>query len=61
MTIMAHMTYLEAISLGLHEEMQRDQSVFCLGEDIGTYGGAFKVTKGFIEEFGEDRVIDTPR
>ena len=53
------LTYLEAISDGLREEMRRDTSVFLLGEDIGTYGGAFKVTKGFIEEFGEDRVIDT--
>lgn len=53
------LTYLEAISEGLREEMRRDPSVFLLGEDIGTYGGAFKVTKGFIEEFGEDRVIDT--
>lgn len=53
-------TYIEAISEGLREEMRRDESVFLLGEDIGVYGGAFKVTKGFIEEFGEDRVIDTP-
>src|ERR1051326_644848 len=53
------LTYLEAISDGLREEMRRDTSVFLLGEDIGTYGGAFKVTKGFIEEFGEGRVIDT--
>lgn len=53
------LTYLEAISEGLREEMRRDKSVFLLGEDIGTYGGAFKVTKGFTEEFGEDRVIDT--
>lgn len=53
------LTYLEAISEGLREEMQRDKSVFLLGEDIGTYGGAFKITKGFIEEFGERRVIDT--
>jgi len=52
-------TYLEGISEGLREEMRRDKSVFLLGEDIGTYGGAFKVTKGFVEEFGEDRVIDT--
>ena len=52
-------TYLEAISEGLREEMRRDKSVFLLGEDIGPYGGAFKVTKGFLEEFGEDRVIDT--
>lgn len=53
------LTYLEAISEGLREEMKRDKSVFLLGEDIGTYGGAFKVTKGFIEEFGEERVIDS--
>lgn len=52
-------TYLEAISEGLREEMRRDASVFLLGEDIGRYGGAFKVTKGFIDEFGSDRVIDT--
>jgi 2-oxoisovalerate dehydrogenase E1 component beta subunit len=52
-------TYIEAISKGLREEMQRDDSVFCLGEDIGEYGGAFKVTKGFLREFGEERVIDT--
>ncbi len=53
-------TYLEAISSGLREEMARDESVFCLGEDIGVYGGAFKVTDGLFDEFGEDRVIDTP-
>jgi pyruvate/2-oxoglutarate/acetoin dehydrogenase E1 component len=54
------MTYLEAISEGLREEMRRDQSVICLGEDIGAFGGAFKVTDGFFEEFGPARVIDTP-
>ncbi len=52
-------TYIEAISEGLREEMRRDSSVFLLGEDIGNFGGAFKVTKGFIEEFGAERVIDT--
>jgi 2-oxoisovalerate dehydrogenase E1 component beta subunit len=52
-------TYIEAISQGLREEMQRDEAVFCLGEDIGEYGGAFKVTKGFTKEFGEERVLDT--
>jgi pyruvate/2-oxoglutarate/acetoin dehydrogenase E1 component len=57
---MAEMTYLQAISDGLREEMRRDDSVFCLGEDIGAFGGAFKVTDGFIEEFGADRVLDTP-
>jgi pyruvate/2-oxoglutarate/acetoin dehydrogenase E1 component len=54
------LTYLQAISDGLREEMRADESVFCLGEDIGAFGGAFKVTEGFIEEFGPDRVWDTP-
>jgi 2-oxoisovalerate dehydrogenase E1 component beta subunit len=54
------MTYVEAIRQGLWEEMERDDSVFLMGEDIGIYGGAFKVTKGFLERFGERRVIDTP-
>ena len=53
-------TYLEAIRQGIWEEMERDDRVFCIGEDIGVYGGAFKVTKGFLERFGEERVIDTP-
>src|SRR6266446_6324402 len=53
-------TYLEAIREGLREEMARDPNVFLIGEDIGAYGGAFKVTAGFLEEFGEKRVIDTP-
>ncbi|HEV2493025.1 MAG TPA: alpha-ketoacid dehydrogenase subunit beta [Terriglobia bacterium] len=53
-------TYLEAIRQGIWEEMERDPSVFLLGEDIGAYGGAFKVTEGMLEKFGEDRVIDTP-
>jgi 2-oxoisovalerate dehydrogenase E1 component beta subunit len=57
---MAEMTYLEAISDGLRTEMRRDESVFCLGEDIGAFGGAFKVTDGFAEEFGAERVLDTP-
>jgi pyruvate/2-oxoglutarate/acetoin dehydrogenase E1 component len=57
---MPEMTYLEAISDGLRTEMRRDESVFCLGEDIGAFGGAFKVTDGFAEEFGADRVLDTP-
>lgn len=56
---MAQFTYLEAISQGLREEMRRDEAVFCLGEDIGVYGGAFKVTQGFFEEFGPQRVMDT--
>ena len=57
---MAEMTYLEAISDGLREEMRRDESVLYIGEDIGAFGGAFKVTDGFIEEFGAGRVLDTP-
>jgi 2-oxoisovalerate dehydrogenase E1 component beta subunit len=57
---MTELTYLQAISDGLREEMRRDEAVFCLGEDIGAFGGAFKVTDGFIEEFGADRVLDTP-
>jgi 2-oxoisovalerate dehydrogenase E1 component beta subunit len=52
-------TYIEAISQGLREEMRRDPTVFLIGEDIGNFGGAFKATKGFIEEFGPDRVIDS--
>ena len=57
---MPHLTYLEAIRQGIREEMERDASVFLLGEDIGAYGGAFNVTAGMLEQFGEDRVIDTP-
>ncbi|MFB3812859.1 MAG: alpha-ketoacid dehydrogenase subunit beta [Terriglobales bacterium] len=53
-------TYLEAIRQGIWEEMERDPTVFCIGEDIGIYGGAFKVTEGFIDRFGPERVIDTP-
>jgi len=53
-------TYLIAIAEGLWEEMERDERVFMLGEDIGVYGGAFKVTEGFLDHFGADRVIDTP-
>jgi len=57
---MPTMTYLQAISDGLREEMRDDERVFCMGEDIGVFGGAFKVTDGFIDEFGPDRVMDTP-
>ncbi len=57
---MAELTYLQAISDGLRTEMRRDKRVFVLGEDVGVYGGAFKVTLGFQEEFGAWRVIDTP-
>jgi len=57
---MAITTYLEAIRQALQEEMERDERVFLLGEDIGAYGGAFKVTAGLRDRFGEERVIDTP-
>lgn len=57
---MAETTYLEAIRQALFEEMERDSNVFCLGEDIGAFGGAFKVTEGLFERFGGNRVIDTP-
>lgn len=57
---MAEVTYIEALRQGLWEEMNRDERVFLLGEDIGVYGGAFKLTAGFIDEFGAERVIDTP-
>ena len=57
---MSEITYLEAIREALFEEMDRDENVFCLGEDIGVYGGAFKVTEGLQSKFGEKRVIDTP-
>jgi 2-oxoisovalerate dehydrogenase E1 component beta subunit len=53
-------TMLEAIREALWEEMERDPTVFLIGEDIGAYGGAFKVTEGFIDHYGEKRVIDTP-
>jgi 2-oxoisovalerate dehydrogenase E1 component beta subunit len=57
---MPQLTYLEAIRQGIQEEMDRDPAVFCIGEDIGIYGGAFKVTDGFIDRYGPERVIDTP-
>ena len=57
---MAEMTYLQAISDGLRQEMRHDKRVFLIGEDIGVYGGAFKVTAGFQEEFGSWRVLDAP-
>jgi 2-oxoisovalerate dehydrogenase E1 component beta subunit len=57
---MAVLTYLEAIRLAMLEEMERDERVFVIGEDVGTYGGAFRVTQGFLEKFGETRVVDTP-
>lgn len=57
---MATITFRDALREALREEMQRDPSVFLMGEDIGRYGGAYAVTKGLLQEFGEARVIDTP-
>ncbi len=57
---MKEITYLDAIKEALDEEMARDPSVFILGEDVGVYGGAFRVTEGLIEKYGEWRVLDTP-
>ena len=57
---MAEITYLEAIREALFEEMERDPNVFMLGEDIGAFGGAFKVTDGLLAKFGDGRVIDSP-
>jgi pyruvate/2-oxoglutarate/acetoin dehydrogenase E1 component len=57
---MAVTTYVDAIKEGIWEEMEKDDRVFILGEDVGIYGGAFKVTKGMLDKFGPMRVIDTP-
>ncbi len=57
---MAEVTYVEAIRQALWEEMARDPAVFVMGEDVGRYGGAFQATAGLLEQFGEERVIDTP-
>jgi pyruvate dehydrogenase E1 component beta subunit len=57
---MAEMRYREALGAALREELQRDERVVLMGEDIGVFGGAFKVTEGLLEEFGEKRVRDTP-
>jgi pyruvate dehydrogenase E1 component beta subunit len=57
---MAHMTVREAISQAMREEMHRDERVFIMGEEVGTWGGTYAVTRGFLDEFGEKRVRDTP-
>ena len=57
---MATLTYLQAISSALRDELRADERVLVMGEDVGAFGGAFKVTDGFVEEFGTDRVMDTP-
>jgi pyruvate/2-oxoglutarate/acetoin dehydrogenase E1 component len=56
----ADVTYLDAVGQAIMAEMEADESVFLIGEDVGQFGGAFKVTKGFMEKFGERRVVDTP-
>src|SRR5262245_8229463 len=60
LNLMSLTTYVEAIRQGIWEEMEKDERVFVLGEDVGIYGGAFKVTAGMLERFGEWRIIDTP-
>lgn len=57
---MAVMNYIDAITLAMKEEMERDENVFVLGEDVGKKGGVFKATAGLYDQFGEDRVLDTP-
>ncbi|MBV9415894.1 MAG: alpha-ketoacid dehydrogenase subunit beta [Solirubrobacterales bacterium] len=57
---MPTLTYLQAISAALRDELRSDDRVLLMGEDIGVFGGAFKVTDGFVDEFGTDRVMDTP-
>lgn len=58
--IVAKITYIDAINRTLHEEMQRDDTTFLIGEDTGIYGGVFKATRGLLEKFGPDRVVDSP-
>ncbi len=57
---MKNLSFIEAITEAMAEEMRRDERVFIMGEDVGIYGGVFKATKGLHDEFGSDRVIDTP-
>ena len=57
---MRELTYREAVREALRQEMQRDERVFVIGEDVGVYGGAFGVTMGLVDEFGDGRVVDTP-
>jgi 2-oxoisovalerate dehydrogenase E1 component beta subunit len=57
---MAVISYIDAVTMAIREEMERDQKVFVLGEDVGLKGGVFKATQGLYEQFGEERVIDTP-
>src|SRR4029077_18484681 len=58
--VIVAVTYLEAIREAMAEEMARDERVFLIGEDIGRFGGAFKVTDGLLDRFGSDRIVETP-
>src|SRR5438046_2520729 len=57
---MATLTYRDALNQALREEMQRDPDVFLMGEEVGVYQGAYKVSRGLLEEFGPKRIVDTP-
>ena len=57
---MATLTYRDALNQALREEMQRDDTVFLMGEEVGVYQGAYKVSRGLLDEFGPNRVVDTP-
>src|SRR5256885_7898048 len=57
---MATLTYRDALNQALREEMQRDPDVFLMGEEVGVYQGAYKVSRGLLEEFGPQRIVDTP-
>jgi len=57
---MREITYLEAVREAMTQEMERDESVFLIGEDVGKYGGAFGASFGMLEQFGPDRILDTP-
>src|SRR5256885_3882106 len=57
---MATLTYRDALNQALREEMQRDADVFLMGEEVGVYQGAYKVSRGLLEEFGPKRIVDTP-
>ena len=59
-TMATEMTVREALNAGIDEEMQRDEDVFVMGEEVGQYQGAYKVTKGLLQKYGEKRVVDTP-
>lgn len=58
--MMKQMSVREAINSAIDEEMARDERVFLMGEEVGQYGGAYKISKGLFEKYGPDRIIDTP-